>query len=223
MTVDEIRQLFPGLKDTIYLNTATMSVGCAPAVEAYERAAKQWSAGRFDWIDAERAGEDARVLFAQIVNASPEEIALVPAVSIAAGIVAANLPPAKRGENIVVPASEFSSNYFSWLLLRDRGYDVRTVPATEDGISADAVGEVADAGTRLIAVSAVHSATGFRADLAAIGQVAARSGAWFFVDARQRERFRSMSCAIASISWLLRATSFCSAPAAWVISSFAAS
>jgi hypothetical protein len=27
----DIRELFPGLKDTIYLNTATMSVGCAPA------------------------------------------------------------------------------------------------------------------------------------------------------------------------------------------------
>jgi selenocysteine lyase/cysteine desulfurase len=100
----EIRALFPGLKDTIYLNTATLSVGCAPAVEAYERAAKQWSAGRLDWLEAERAGEDARALFAQIVGAGPDEIALVPAVSIAAGIVAANLPPAKRGENIVVPA-----------------------------------------------------------------------------------------------------------------------
>ena len=30
MNVSDIRQLFPGLKDTIYLNTATMNVGCAP-------------------------------------------------------------------------------------------------------------------------------------------------------------------------------------------------
>lgn len=29
MNVAEMRQLFPGLKDTIYLNTATMNVGCA--------------------------------------------------------------------------------------------------------------------------------------------------------------------------------------------------
>jgi selenocysteine lyase/cysteine desulfurase len=130
-------------------------------------------------------GEDARALFAQIVGAGPDEVALVPAVSMAAGIVAANLPPATRGENVVVPANEFSSNYFPWLLLRDRGYEVRPVPSAEDGTPADAFGEVADEGTRLIAVSAVHSATGFRADLGAIGQVAARSGAWFFVDACQ--------------------------------------
>ena len=181
----DIRELFPGLRDTIYLNTATMAVGCAPARVAYEHAVDRWSAGRFDWMDAERAGEDARAVFAQIVGAHADEIAIVPAVSTAAGIVAANLPPAKRGENIVVAENEFSSNYFPWLLLRERGYEVRAVPATGDGIEPDAFGGVADGGTRLVAVSAVHSPTGFRVDLAAFSRVAARSGAWLFVDACQ--------------------------------------
>lgn len=185
MNVADIRGLFPGLKDTIYLNTATMAVGCAPAREAYERAVDRWSAGRFDWMEAERAGEDARGIFAQIIGAHAEEVAIVPAVSSAAGIVAANMPPAKRGESIVVAESEFSSNYFPWLLLRERGYEVRAVPSTGDGISADSYGEFSDGGTRLIAVSAVHSPTGYRTDLAALSQVAARSGAWFFVDACQ--------------------------------------
>lgn len=181
----DIRELFPGLKDTIYLNTATMNVGCAPARAAYERAVERWSAGRFDWMEAERAGEDAREVFAQIVGAHPEEVAIVPAVSTAAGIVAANLPPGKRGENIVVAEDEFSSNYFPWLLLRERGYEVRAVPSAGDGASAEAFGEVVDGGTRLIAVSAVHSPNGYRADLPALSRVAARSGAWFFVDACQ--------------------------------------
>jgi cysteine desulfurase/selenocysteine lyase len=69
MNVADIRALFPGLKDTIYLNTATMAVGCTPAREAYERAVDRWSRGRFDWLEAERAGEDARAVFAQIVGA----------------------------------------------------------------------------------------------------------------------------------------------------------
>ena len=38
MNVADIRGLFPGLKDTIYLNTATMAVGCTPARAAYEAA-----------------------------------------------------------------------------------------------------------------------------------------------------------------------------------------
>jgi selenocysteine lyase/cysteine desulfurase len=185
MNVADVRKLFPGLNDTIYLNTATMAVGCTPAREAYERAVERWAAGRFDWMEAERAGEDCRAVFARIIGASPEEVAIVPAVSSAAGIVAANMPPAKRGESIVVGDAEFSSNYFPWLQLRERGYEVRSVPFNGDGMAADACGEVADAGTRLIAVSAVHSPNGYRADLAALSRVASRSGAWLFADACQ--------------------------------------
>ena len=128
MNAAAVRALFPGLADTIYLNTATVSVGCAAARAAYERAAERWSAGRLDWMEAERAGEDARSIFAQIVGARPEHVAIVPAVSTAAGIVAANLPPGKPGENVLVGENEFSSNYFPWLLLRERGYEVRAVP-----------------------------------------------------------------------------------------------
>lgn len=185
MLAADVRQLFPGLKNTIYLNTASMNVGSAPARAAYELALEQWSAGRFDWTEAERAGEDARALFAEIIGATAGEIAIVPAVSTAAGIVAANLPPARPGENVVVAENEFASNYFPWLLLRERGYDVRTVVSDGDGVSAEEFGQAADGGTRLLAVSAVHSATGFQTDLAAIGRVAAESGAWFFVDACQ--------------------------------------
>src|SRR5262249_52374332 len=56
---------------------------------------------------------------------------------------------------------------------------------TADGAPAEAYGELGDGGTRLFAVSAVHSATGYRADLAALSRIAARSGAWLFVDACQ--------------------------------------
>ncbi|MCB5275835.1 hypothetical protein BJG92_03389 [Arthrobacter sp. SO5] len=56
MRAADVRQLFPGLTDTVYLNTASLNVGSAPAVAAYELAVQRWSAGRFDWVDAERAG-----------------------------------------------------------------------------------------------------------------------------------------------------------------------
>ena len=180
-----VRELFPGLHDIIYLNTATMAVGCAPARDAYEGAVERWSEGRFDWMEAERAGEDARAAFSEIIGASPAEVAIVPAVSTAAGIVAANLPSAGRGENIVVGRREFSSNYFPWLLLRERGYDVRAVATEGASPPEETLARAADGGTRLIAVSAVDSLTGYRADLAALGRTAAACGAWLFVDACQ--------------------------------------
>lgn len=185
MEAAEIRQLFPGLQETMYFNTASMNVGSAPAREAYERAVELWSSGRFDWTEAERAGEDARASFAAIIGAGAGEIAIVPAVSTAAGIVAANLPPAKRGENVVVAAHEFTSNYYPWLMLRERGYEVRSVASGGDGMSAEEFSQAADGGTRLLAVSAVQSANGYRANLRAISNVAAKSGAWLFVDGCQ--------------------------------------
>lgn len=185
MNPAEIRALFPGLRDTIYLNTANMAVGCAPAKAAYERAVDLWSGGRFDWTEAERAGEVARAMFASIVGAQAEDVAIVPSVSAGAGIVAANLPPAQAGESVVLAENEFSSNYFPWLLLRERGYEVRTLPSTADGIPSSAYAEASDGGTRLIAVSAVHSSTGYRTDLAELSRIAAHSGAWLFVDACQ--------------------------------------
>lgn len=124
-------------------------------------------------------------MFAEIVGCTAGEIAIVPAVSAAAGIVAANMPAAERGENVVVAENEFASNYYSWLLLQERGYDVRAVAPGGEGVSAEEFERTADGGTRLIAVSAVSSANGYRADLNAIGQIARNSGAWFFVDACQ--------------------------------------
>jgi selenocysteine lyase/cysteine desulfurase len=186
VNIREVRTLFPGLRDTIYLDTATMALGCAPAKEAYEQAVARWSAGRFDWVEAEGAGEEARAIFAGMIGASSDEVAIVPALSVAAGIVAANLPAPERGENVVVAENEFSSNYFPWVLLRERGYGVRRVSSADaDGPPLEAYADAADGGTRLIAVSAVQSATGYRADLRAISRIAARSGAWLFVDACQ--------------------------------------
>lgn len=185
LEIADIRQLFPGLAGTTYLNTANVCVGCAPALQAYAHALALWSRGGFDWTEAERAGEEARASFAALVGAEAEDVAIVPAVSAAAGLVAANLPEPKRGENVLVAGHEFSSNYYPWLLLRERGYEVRALSTSGEGPAAEAFAEAADGGTRLLAVSAVQSSTGYRADLAALRRVADRSGAWLFVDACQ--------------------------------------
>jgi selenocysteine lyase/cysteine desulfurase len=128
MKVANIRALFPGLTDTIYFNTATMAVGCAPAKAAIERAVERWSAGRFDWIEAERAGDDARAMFAQIVGAAPEDVAIVPSVSAAAGIVAANILLHNRGEHCPLPTVNSAPTTFPGCCSGAR-IRIRTVPA----------------------------------------------------------------------------------------------
>ena len=76
------------------MNTAASTIGCLPAKQAYELALSQWADGIFAFDEAEKAGEEVRAAFAAIIGAEPREVALVPTVSTAAGMVAAQLIPA---------------------------------------------------------------------------------------------------------------------------------
>lgn len=181
----EVRSLFPGLERILYFDTASHAIGATVVRDAYRQSVDAWVNGTLRWEDSIPASNAARALFARIVNATPDSVALVPYVSTAAGVVATQFPPARDGENVLVPEHEFSSNYYPWLLLRKRGYDVRLVPATGGALSPEIFAKYVDGGTRLIAVSAVQAATGYRLDLPAISKLAQQSGAWFFVDGAQ--------------------------------------
>ena len=155
MDLAALRSLFPGLERRVYLNTATMALGSLPVRGAYEHALAEWTAGEFAWPEAEHAPDEARALFPRIVGADPDEIALVPSVSTAAGIVAAQFPPAQPGETVLVGDIEYCSNFYPWQLLAERGYDVRLVAAVDGMLPPEAYAARADGGARLIAVSAV--------------------------------------------------------------------
>ncbi|MBB5696524.1 aminotransferase class V-fold PLP-dependent enzyme [Muricoccus pecuniae] len=186
MSPEEMERLFPNLRGTTYMNTASLAPGCGPAVNALTAAANDWARGRLDWAEAERAGEEARVLFAHLVGGRTDCVALVPTASAVAGLVAAYLPKRfPEGGTILVGEEEFTSNLFPWRLLEARGFALRTLPQRNGGVPAESFERAADGVTRLIAVSAVQSATGYRVDLNHLREVADRSGALLYVDAAQ--------------------------------------
>lgn len=104
-----------------------MAPGSLSVQRRYEDAVAEWGLSRFKFAEAERAAESSRHRFAKLIGASADEIALVPAVSMAAGVIAAQLPPAEAGQNVIVGDIEFSSNSFPWQLLSRRGYAVRMI------------------------------------------------------------------------------------------------
>jgi len=85
----------------------------------------------------------------------------------------------------VIGAREYSSNNFPWRQLEAKGYDVRQVPFRNGGLEADDVAQHVDESTRVVAFSAVQSATGHRSDIPTIGGIARAVGAIVFVDASQ--------------------------------------
>ncbi|MGH2711982.1 MAG: aminotransferase class V-fold PLP-dependent enzyme [Actinomycetota bacterium] len=182
MKLDDLRDLFPALREVTYLNTATAALGATPVVEALRAAEDEWASGEFSWQAWETAGaEPTRDIFARLVGGRGEHVGLYGSVSAAAASVAASLEPGR----IVVGSREFQSNLFPWLALERRGFEVVQVPATEGVVRTDALIEAIDEGTMLVAVSEVQSANGFRVHLAEIAQACKAHGAQLFLDAIQ--------------------------------------
>ena len=212
-------RLFPATADRVYFNTAAVGLASRRLAATYHEFIDEWTATGLDYSRGERAAGTARSAVARLVGADVSDIALIPSVSSAAGLVAAQFGPATPGESIVIGQREYSSNHFPWRQLAQKGYDVRQVPFRNGGLEPEDVGKRVDAGTRLVALSGVQSATGHRSDIATISGLAREVGVIVFVDGSQMVgRSRSPMTSGTSTCWWHRTTSSCSTRAgAWDI------
>lgn len=163
---------YEGTRTAGYLDSATYGLPPRSALAALEQALRGWREWE-DWHRWEEDGEACRALFGRIAGARSEDVALLPAVSAAAGIVAMSLP-AGPGDNVVAYEQEFHSALLPWMALESRGVEMRFRPL-------DRLADAVDERTVLVAVSSVQSADGAVADLDALRATGAR----LFVDATQ--------------------------------------
>ncbi len=129
--------------------------------------------------------EELRTRAAKLINANDDEIALIPNTSYGINIVANGLRW-KSGDSVVVLDNEFPSNFLPWVQLERLGVEVRKVHVAESGvIDLDAIREAIDSTTRIVSVSWVGYASGFRVDLAKLCEIVHEKNAQLFVDAIQ--------------------------------------
>jgi cysteine desulfurase/selenocysteine lyase len=129
--------------------------------------------------------EVVRGMAARLIGAEVSDVAFVKNTSEGIGIVAEGFPW-QAGDNVVIAQEEYPANQYPWMNLHDRGVEVRTVPSRPDGrLWIDDVAAAMDARTRIVSLSWVEFASGFRNDLDALGQLCRERGAAFFVDAIQ--------------------------------------
>jgi selenocysteine lyase/cysteine desulfurase len=133
------------------------------------------------WV---RRVEEVRQLAGRLLNADPLDIAFVKNTSEGVGIVAEGFPW-KPGDNMVTAAEEYPANIYPWMNLASRGVEVRLVPSRGARIEIDDLLRLIDTRTRLVSLSAVEFASGFRNDLDAVGDLCRQRGIYFFVDAIQ--------------------------------------
>lgn len=180
------RALFDIPADVAYLNSAymgPMAKSVAAAGEAGMRAKlTPWTISPVDFFTESEA---VRGLFAQLVNATANDIALVPSVSYGMA-VAANILPLKAGQTIVVLAEQFPSNVYPWIeVAQARGARRVTIARPADDDWTARVLEAIDGSTGIVALPHCHWTDGGLLDLVAIGTACRKVGAALCIDATQ--------------------------------------
>lgn len=175
--LDAACALFEPAAGTVYLDSATYGLPPRPTVEALQKALEQWRDGTGRWIeDWESQGEACRGLFARLIRAQGEQVALLPAVSVASGLVATSVP---KGGEVLLAQGDFTSVMYPFLVAQEKGLlTVREAPADR---LAGAVGPQ----TALVACSWIQSGDGSVADVDAISEAARRHRARVYLDASQ--------------------------------------
>ncbi len=129
--------------------------------------------------------EEARGRFAQLINASPEEVTYTKNISEGLNMVATGIQW-KAGDNVVLcPELEHPNNVYAWLNLQRFGVEVRMVKPRDNAIPVDDLIAKMDARTRCATVSTVTFAPGFRTDIDTLGRACRERGVLLLVDAAQ--------------------------------------
>ncbi len=131
-----------------------------------------------------RAVEQVRATAARLLNATGPEIALVRSTTEGINLVAEGFP-FQPGDNVVTLENEFPSNIYPWMNQASRGVEVRRVPAPGMRVDLDRLRQACDRRTRIVAISWVGYASGWRCDLAAVAELVHAAGALLLVDAIQ--------------------------------------
>jgi selenocysteine lyase/cysteine desulfurase len=121
---------------------------------------------------------------AELINARPDEIALVPNTTAGIGLVAEGFPW-RPGDNVVTLDNEFPSNLYPWLNLADRGVETRRVTTDRGRVAIDRLADACDERTRIVSVSWVGYASGWRLDVSQLAERVHRRGALLMLDAIQ--------------------------------------
>ena len=182
----ELRSLFPITNRAVYLNHAAVSPLPTPTVEAIESQLKDvrdnGSINFRSWIAVK---ERARSLLAELLGARPEQVAFMRNTSDSLSTVANGLDW-QAGQNVVTFRREFPANIYPWLRLRDIfGVEVRMCEERDGRVDIEELENLVDENTRVIAISHVQYASGFRANLERLGRIARKRDALLVADVIQ--------------------------------------
>jgi selenocysteine lyase/cysteine desulfurase len=182
----ELRKLFPVTEQYVYLNHAAVCPLSRPVYERMQQHTRdllEHGAVHFrDWFAAIR---NVREIAARFIGANFDEIAFAPNTSSGLATIANGIDW-RAGDNLVTADCEFPANRVPWLRIqREYRIEIRQARERDGRLETGEILSLIDARTRVVALSFVEFASGFRNDLATIGRYCRERDILFVVDAIQ--------------------------------------
>lgn len=198
--------------NTTYLNSASqhpVSLGARKAVQRY-----------LDYksfaVDSEFSNfgtyMDVLEKYARLINADSNEVTYVQSTTVGENLVMKALGLPYAGAKVVTEELHYVGSLPTYAQLADRGVEVVTVRATDDGrIPLEDFERAIDEDTTLVTVSAVSMVNGFQHDLEALCEIAHARGTLVFADLVQAVGSVPIDvkqsgvdfCSAASYKWLM--------------------
>jgi cysteine desulfurase / selenocysteine lyase len=201
--ISQLRHDIPYIHDKIYVDNASVTpipTRVQVASEQYNRivseSLREYRAVSLPFFDK------GRRLAAKLVGSRPENIAYVQNTAHGLSLVALGVEW-RQGDNIVVCAEDFPSNYLCWVQLADMGVEIRQVRSRDGRIDISDVRDLTDSRTRVVSVSHVQFYSGFRVDVAALGEICSRFGVLLVVDGTQSTGAIRLDVAAAGVDVLV--------------------
>lgn len=180
-----VRDEFPILAETAYLNACSQGALSHRVREAYEEYLAGWDANGAEWEHWVERAEAARAAFARLLHAAPGEIAVTTSVSQGVSGIVSALDLRER-PRIVVSDYEFPTVGQIAHAQELRGAEVVHVrPGPDGAIPLEAFDAAIDERTALVCCTTISYRSGHRHDVGAIAGIAHDRGALVLADSYQ--------------------------------------
>lgn len=182
LSMPEFRARFPLVTAKTYLNNCSQGVLSDAVREAMETFVRSWNDEGSPWEHWVGVVEQLRAAFAELVGATPDEVAVMPSASAGINAIASALRFDGARRHVVAGEFEFPTMGQIWLAQERRGARVIWARARGHELPVDAYEAAIDERTLLVACSHVCYKNGFRTDVAAVSRLCRERGAYMFLD-----------------------------------------
>ncbi len=179
------RKEIPLLDRFIPLNNCSHAPQMKRTAEAARQYLEDWNRLGMDWETWMAEIEQCRAAFAALIGAEPNEVAIMPSVSVATASVASSLDFQGNRCRVVASGAEFPTVGHVWKAHERYGAEIDWVPIRKERLFPGDYSEFIDDRTAIVSATHAWYQNGSLQDIGEIARQAHDNGALIYVDAYQ--------------------------------------